>query len=105
MGDMNLLNSLQSPLPPVEGSSYTISVVTWTDAQTVGDSSWSNLDESLEEALTPPPIIVTIGFVLCDCETHISLTETIGPQECGHVTKIPKGMIVEHQRIPCTGQV
>ncbi len=69
--------------------------VTWVDAQTTGDSSWSDLEEMKEEALTSPPVIVTLGFVLHDCDTHVALTETIGPEECGHVTKIPKGMILE----------
>ncbi len=69
--------------------------VTWIDAQTTGDSGWGDLEEMKEEALTSPPVIVTLGYVLHDCETHVALTETIGPAECGHVTKIPKGMILE----------
>ena len=76
-----------------------MSRVTWIDAQTTGDSGWSNLEEMLEDALTPPPVIVTVGFVLLDCDSHIAMTETLGPAECGHVTKIPKGMILENLKI------
>jgi len=77
--------------------------VTWIDAQTLGDSTWSDLEEMKEEALTTPPTIHTIGYVLCNCDTHIALTETIGPEECGHVTKIPKGMIVEDYELSPNG--
>ena len=78
---------------------FPMSRVIWIDAMTIGDCNWGDLEEMMEDALTSPPTIVTIGFVLHECDSHISLTETIGPAECGHMTKIPKGMIVENKQL------
>ena len=67
--------------------------VTWVDAETIGDSSWQDLDETLEASEAEPPIMTTVGFVMGEYATHISLTDSIGTKECGHLTKIPRVMI------------
>ena len=36
----------------------------------------------------------TLGFVLHETDEYLSLTESIGPQETGGITTIPKGMIL-----------
>ena len=76
--------------------------VTWVDAETVGDSSWQELEEVMQTAKDQPPVMQTVGFVLCECETHISITDSIGEQECGHVTKIPLAMIQEVEVLTTT---
>ena len=70
-------------------------IVQWYDAITIGDSRWQakeEVDDFLDEL---PPLMYTIGFLLYECDTHICLTDSIGPNEYGHMTKIPKGMIVK----------
>ena len=67
--------------------------ITWVDAETIGDSGWQDLSDIQDIKEIKPPVMETIGFVLGDFETHITITDSIGDKECGHVTKIPKEMI------------
>jgi|2_EtaG_2_1085320.scaffolds.fasta_scaffold00402_17 hypothetical protein len=67
--------------------------VTWVDAETIGDSGWQDLSDIQHIKEVTPPVMKTIGFVLGDFDTHITITDSIGEKECGHVTKIPKEMI------------
>ena len=67
--------------------------VTWIDAETTGDTAWQSLEEIKVEAVKPPPIMTTIGWVLHDCPTHLSLVDTLGPEDCSMMHKIPKEMI------------
>ncbi|QDP48635.1 MAG: hypothetical protein Unbinned97contig1000_20 [Prokaryotic dsDNA virus sp.] len=67
--------------------------IEWVDAETIGDNSWQELESAIEYSKNDPPVMTTIGFLLHECDTHLSVTESIGSQECGHVTKIPTGMI------------
>ena len=67
-------------------------LIEWVDAVTVGDSSWQTYNDlDLESS---PPLMKTVGTCLYQCDTHVCLTDTIGPEECGHMTKIPCKMIV-----------
>ena len=70
-----------------------ILLIQWLDAETIGDTGWTDLDSARESARQPPPIMKTIGFVVHTCSTHIAITDSLGMQECGHVTKIPREMI------------
>ena len=67
--------------------------IEWVDAETIGDNAWQELEGAIEYAKNDPPIMITVGFLLHECGTHMSVTESVGSQECGHVTKIPVEMI------------
>ena len=51
--------------------------IVWTDAVTSAEAGW------------------TIGFVLHENTEWISLTDSVGGDEFGQITKIPKSMIVD----------
>ena len=70
-------------------------IIRWIDAVTQGDCNWQDLEETSEDAQSKPPEMTTVGVVLASKETHISVTDSIGEDECGHMTKIPLGMIRE----------
>jgi hypothetical protein len=67
--------------------------ITWQDAETFGDTSWITLEEANEVASKAPPTMKSVGFVLYDDDSYIAITDSVGPNETGHVTKIPKSMI------------
>jgi len=72
---------------------YKLAQVSWTDAETYGDTSWMKLEEAIEQANTAPPTMRSVGWVLYKDATYIALTSDLGPEECGHITKIPIAMI------------
>ena len=69
--------------------------VIWVDAETLGDSTWQDIEEIKQRAKDNPPVMRTVGFVLHESDTHISVTDSLGENECGHMTKIPIGMVTE----------
>ena len=76
----------------------TIVEIVWLDAEACGDSGWMDLREGIEEAAKMPPLMRTIGYVLYIGEEFISITDSIGPEECGMINKIPRQMIKEMYR-------
>ena len=72
---------------------YRIVEIHWIDAETIGDSSWMDLTEALETAKISPPIMRTVGYLLIETSEFVALTDSLGPKECGHITKIPCSMI------------
>ena len=76
----------------------TIVEIVWLDAEACGDSGWMNLQEGMEEASKRPPLMRTLGYVLYAGEEFISITDSIGPEECGMINKIPRQMIKEVYR-------
>ena len=62
------------------------------------------LEAGMEEAAKPPPLMKTIGYLMHSAEEFISLTDSIGPEECGSINKIPKKMIKEMYRYDRPGQ-
>jgi hypothetical protein len=72
---------------------YIIVEVNWVDAETSGDNGWMDLTEALADAILPAPIMRTVGFLIADEENHIAVTDSLGTEECGSVTKIPRKMI------------
>ncbi len=72
---------------------YKLALIAWTDAETYGDSSWMGLEEAIEQANTAPPTMRSVGWVLYRDEKYVALTSDLGPEECGHITKIPVSMI------------
>ena len=69
--------------------------VIWVDAETVGDCNWQDIEEIKVIAKQNPPIMQTVGFVLHQSETHVSIVDSLGEEDCGHLTKIPNSMIQE----------
>ena len=73
----------------LEPTELPIVAVVWVDAAEEGDIGWNDLDELLEKAAEPCPVMRSVGYVLHHSEEHISLISTIGPEECGSLEKIP----------------
>ena len=73
---------------------YRLALITWTDAETYGDTSWISLEEAIEQANTAPPLMRSVGWVLYKDENYIALTSDFGPNECGHITKVPLSMVI-----------
>jgi hypothetical protein len=70
--------------------------VIWTDAITSAEPGWTTKEDAMLLATAPLPIMNTIGYVLHDDADKIALTDSVGDDEFGQVTKIPKSMIVEY---------
>ena len=70
-----------------------IILIKWVDAETTGDTAWQNLEEIKTDAIKPPPIMTTVGFLVHDCETHMAVVDTYGPEDCSMMHRIPKEMI------------
>ena len=84
----------QSKLPKPTDP-FPIWEVHWEDAEEHGEVGWNNVRELLREAQKPCPVMRTVGYVVHEGATHVSLMSTIGPQECGRLEKIPTGFIKE----------
>ena len=67
--------------------------VIWTDAEEGGDLGWNCVKEMLRYSKEPCPIMQSVGFLLMSDNDHISITGTLGPDQCGKVEKIPRGWI------------
>jgi hypothetical protein len=73
-----------------------IAWIKWTDAITSAEPGWTTREEALQAASSPLPIMYTVGYILHNDDSHIALTDSVGDDEFGQVTKIPKSMIVEY---------
>tara|TARA_R100000655_G_scaffold71369_2_gene109754 strand:+ start:10159 stop:10401 length:243 start_codon:yes stop_codon:yes gene_type:complete len=69
--------------------------INWIDAQSIGDCNWQDYSEIKELAKESPPIMQSVGFLIYECETHVSIVDSIEKDVCGHLTKIPIAMILE----------
>jgi len=72
---------------------YPIVEVLWRDAVEIGDSAWNDIDEMLEEASQPCPLVRSVGYLVYDGEAHISLIGGFHDEQAGRVEMIPKGCI------------
>ena len=72
---------------------YKIAKITWQDAETYGDSAWIAIEEGIDQASTPPPCMSSVGWVLHQDDHYVAITSDLGPNECGHITKIPLQMV------------
>ena len=68
---------------------YKLVEVIWVDAEEHGEVGWNDLKAMKRHAKKPCPEMHTVGYVLHECDTHISLVSTVGPEECSTVEKIP----------------
>jgi len=80
-------------------SSPDVRYILWKDAQSFGGPEWVDHTEAYEWAHRTPPTMKTVGFVLKETEEWISITDSVGPNECGGVTTIPKVMILSMEKI------
>ena len=69
--------------------------IVWTDAVTSSEAGWTTKEEAMATATSSPPKMETIGFVLHENKEWISLTDSVGGDEFGQITKIPKSMIID----------
>ena len=77
--------------------------ITWRDAETHGGPGWVALEDAIEFAQQEPPIMRTIGYLVHRQEGTdgwIAVTDTIGPNECASVHKIPNCMILRLEMEP-----
>ena len=73
---------------------YPIVRILWEDAVTSSEPGWTTKVDAMETATTMPPQMYSVGYVLHDCPDWISITDSVGGDEFGQVTKIPKKMII-----------
>ena len=69
--------------------------IRWQDAVTSVEPGWTSKDDALGIAESSPPRMSSIGYVLFENDEWLSITDSIGGDEFGQVTKIPKVMIIE----------
>ena len=78
--------------------------VSWVDASSHGGPGWVDLEDAREFAAGDPPVMRTVGYVLYydpEPEGWITMTDTIGGDECSSVHKIPSCMIRSLEMLPC----
>ncbi len=72
-----------------------IAWIKWTDAITSAEPGWTSKEDAMATASSPLPIMYSVGYILHNDEGHIALTDSVGDEEFGQITKIPKSMILE----------
>ena len=72
---------------------YPIVEVIWTDAIESGDSGWNDPDDIIAEAADDCPVVHSVGYVIFDSDSHISLIRSWHSDGFSSVEKIPKGFI------------
>jgi len=78
---------------------YSILQIEWEDAITSAEPGWTPFDDAIKEAGNPPPLMNTVGFCLYEDDAYIALTDSIGDNECGQLTKIPRAMIRKLEKL------
>ena len=76
--------------------------IEWVDASSHGGPGWVDLDEGKEFAREDLPVMSTVGFVLHEKtgpRGWISVTDTIGGEECSTIHKIQLTMILHKEYI------
>ena len=67
----------------------------WDDAETCGGPGWVDRDDANDYIYGDLPTIKSIGFLCAITDTHYSITDNVGHNQIGGVTKIPIGMVKE----------
>ena len=80
-------------MPKKRTIDYKIVEVCWIDAEEQGDVGWNDLKSQLAYAKKPCPVMRSVGYLVYECEEHLSLLSTIGDKECSTLEKIPRGFI------------
>ena len=99
------LTSEESSNPNIySGDPLIFAKVSWVDASSHGGPNWVDLEDAREFAEAEYPLMNTVGYVLYydpEPEGWISLTDTLGTDECSSVHKIPSCMIRNLEMLPC----
>lgn len=69
--------------------------ILWTDAVTSSEAGWTTKEEAMSIASSALPQMETVGFILYENSEWISVTDSVGGEEFGQITKIPKSMILD----------
>ena len=77
--------------------------VWWYDAETCGGPGWVDRDDADDYIYGDLPIIKSIGFLCAITDTHYAITDSVGHNQIGGVTKIPLGMVKEVYYLERTG--
>ena len=72
---------------------YSVVEVCWIDAEEHGDVGWNELKSQLAHAKKPCPTMRSVGYLVYECEEHLSLLSTIGGKECSTLEKIPRAFV------------
>ena len=68
---------------------YTLVEVIWVDAEEYGEVGWNDLKAMKRYAKKPCPEMRSVGYILFNSKSHISLASTVGPDQCSTIEKIP----------------
>tara|TARA_R100000458_G_C8057126_1_gene101724 strand:- start:19 stop:318 length:300 start_codon:yes stop_codon:yes gene_type:complete len=78
---------------------YSMVMVIWEDAITSAEPGWTTKEDALTLAEADLPCMTSIGFVLFENNDWISITDSVGEDEFGQVTKIPKSLCLSIVRL------
>tara|TARA_Y100000310_G_scaffold257240_1_gene265267 strand:+ start:504 stop:779 length:276 start_codon:yes stop_codon:yes gene_type:complete len=78
---------------------YELVEVVWADAEELGETGWNNLASQIRDAKKPCPIMKSVGYVVYQNKTHISLLSTMGKDLSSTLEKIPIGSVVEINKL------
>jgi hypothetical protein len=74
---------------------YPIVEVIWTDAIEEGEMGWNDPQETIAIAIADCPVVHSVGYVIFESDSHISLIRSWHSDGLSSVEKIPKGFIRE----------
>jgi hypothetical protein len=74
-------------------NNYPLVEVVWRDAEEYGEVGWNDFEDVLKFAEEPCTIVRSIGYLLYESESHISLLRSMHSAGVSSVEKIPRGFI------------
>lgn len=72
---------------------YPIVEVVWIDAEEIGEIGWNDPDEIIADSQADCPVVHSVGYVVFESDSHISLIRSWHSGGFSTVEKIPKGFI------------
>ena len=79
----------------MQNGKFPLVEVVWIDAIEEGDLGWNDPTESIANAQADCPIVHSVGYVIFESDSHISLIRSWHSDGLSSVEKIPKGFIRE----------
>lgn len=76
-------------------SKFPIVEVIWQDAIEEGELGWNDPQETIAVASSECPVVHSVGYVIFESDSHISLIRSWHSDGLSSVEKIPKGFIRE----------
>lgn len=71
---------------------YPLVEVLWDDATSVSGEEWADISEAIK---CKPAKTVSVGYMVADKDSHVTLVATVNSHHIGHGILIPRGMIKE----------